>query len=265
MSESKVQRSAMSVQRLVPACLHLFVLSLRRQFFSRQTVICLVLTALSCLIVVGNSMQKEPTLKKFAQEVLIPVHSAFLVPIFAICYGTSAVGGEREERTLVYLLITPLPRPLVYVVKFSAATTCILAWTVGSLSLLCFLGRPWGIEAFHLFWPALVLGATAYASLFHTLGAAFRRGTIVSLAYTFFLEGLLGNMPGMVKRVSLSFYLSCMIYDAGSEQEIVPLIAREMFLPIPGRSAAVVLASIAVGLIGAGLVVFTRREYRDLS
>ena len=250
---------------LFTACLHIFVLSLRRLFFSRQTLVSLVLTALVCLLVYGWSKQAEPSVKKFAEEVLVVVHAAFLVPIFAICYGTSAVGGEREDRTLVYLLITPLPRPLIFLVKFAAAVTLILGWTVGSLVAIGFVGRPWGMEAIRMFWPALVLGATAYASLFHTLGAAFRRGTIISLAYTFFLEGLLGNMPGLVKRVSLSFYQSCMIYDAGSEYEIAPLIAREMFIPISGRSAAVVLASVAVGLFGAGLTVFTCREYRDLS
>lgn len=259
------QRSAISLAALAGACLHLFGLSLRRLFFSRQTLVSLVLTSLGCLIVLGWSMQQEPTLKKLAEEILVPVHAAFLVPIFAICYGTSAVGGDREDRTLVYLLITPLPRPLVYLMKFLAAMTLVLAWTAGSLSAMCYLARPWGIEAIKLFWPALVLGAMAYASLFHVLGAAFRRGTIISLAYTFFLEGLLGNMPGIVKRVSLSFYLSCMIYDAGSEQKIAPLVAREMFLPISGRSAALVLASVVVGLLGAGLVVFTRREYRDLN
>jgi ABC-type transport system involved in multi-copper enzyme maturation permease subunit len=272
MSQSEVQqsairnrRSAISLASMAGASMHLFAVSLRRLFFSRQTLVSLVLTVLVCLLVYGWSRQPEPTVKKFAEEVLVLVHAAFLVPIFAICYGTSAVGGEREDRTLVYLLITPLPRPLVYLVKFAAAVTLVLGWTVGSLIAIGFVGRPWGMEAVRLFWPALVLGATAYTSLFHTLGAAFRRGTIISLAYTFFLEGLLGNMPGLVKRVSLSFYLSCMIYDAGLEYEVAPLIAREMFLPVTGRSAMLVLAWVAVGLFVAGVTVFTRREYRDLS
>jgi hypothetical protein len=56
-----------------------------------------------------------------------------------------------------------------------------------------------------------------------------------------------------------------MIYDAGAEHEVAPLIARAMFLPISGRSAALVLAAVVAGFLAAGLVVFTRREYRDLS
>lgn len=251
--------------RTLFACSHLFWLSIRRQFFSRQTLICLVLTGLACLIVLGWSMQREPSVKKFAEEILIPVHAAFLVPIFSICFGTSGIGGEREDRTLVYLLITPLPRPLVYLMKYLAAMMLVVAWTIGSLAGLCGMARPWGMEAIKLFWPALTLGAVAYASLFHVLGAAFRRGTIISLAYAFFLEGLLGNMPGIVKRVSLSFYLSCMLYDAGSEHRIAPLIAKDMFLPISGRVAMIALSSVTLTLLVVGLIVFTRREYRDLS
>jgi ABC-2 type transport system permease protein len=249
---------------LVSASAHLLGLSLRRQFFSRQTLICVALSGLGCLIAWGWA-RKDPTVPKFAEEILVPVHASFLVPIFAICYGTTAVGGEREDRTLVYLLITPMPRPLVYVLKYIVAIALVFFWSAASLGLLAFVARPWGIDAARLFGRAILLGAAAYTSLFAAVGAAFRRGTIISLAYAFFLEGLLGNMPGIVKRISVSFYLKCMIYDAGAELNVGPTIARDLFLPIAGSTAATILAVIAAGLVAAGLVTFTHREYRDLS
>ena len=78
-------------------------------------------------------------------------------------------------------------------------------------------------------------------------------------------RGYMGNMPGIVKRISLSFYLSCMIYDRGSEHHIAPLIAKDMFLPISSHAATIVLASVTLALLVVGLIAFTRREYRDLS
>jgi ABC-type Na+ efflux pump permease subunit len=217
-----------------------------------------------CLIAWGWS-RKEPTVQKFAEEILVPVHASFLVPIFAICYGTTAIGGEREDRTLVYLLITPMPRPVVYLLKYVASIILVLTWTTASLMLLAFVARPWGMDALKLFGWAILLGAAAYTSLFSAVGAAFRRGTIISLAFAFFLEGLLGNMPGIVKRVSVSYYMKCMIFDAGAELNVGPRIARDLFLPIAGGSAATVLSLIAVSLLVAGLVTFSHREYRDLS
>src|SRR2546422_6309439 len=62
---------------LSSACVHLLGLSLRRQFFSRQTLICLALSCLGCLIAWGWA-RKEPSVKKFAEEILIPVHASFL-------------------------------------------------------------------------------------------------------------------------------------------------------------------------------------------
>jgi hypothetical protein len=75
-------------------------------------------------------------------------------------------------------------------------------------------------------------------------------------------------MPGIIKRVSVAYYVRCMIYDAGSELQLGPAgrIAREMFLPVSGRTATIaLLSSIALLLLLLGLLVFSRREYRDLS
>lgn len=281
-------------------CVQLLFVSLRRQFLSRQTLICSVLTALACVIVVAWSMGKSPSAKRFIEMVLMPVYGSdllmptvfgtFLLPIYAVCYGASSIGSEREEQTLIYLLTTPLPRPAIYLVKLCASTTIALAWTMGGLFLLSVLADPavrqsmtrlpiswlrvseldrddlahWGLDALKLIWPAVLLTSLCYSSLFHALGAVFRRGTIIALAYAFFMELLLGNMPGIVKRVSVSFYYTCIAYEAGRDFPIRLPMGTDLFLPISGSAAASILALVSVGLIALGTVVFTRREYRDV-
>ena len=42
----------------------------------------------------------------------------------------------------------------------------------------------------------------AYVCLFHLFAVAFRHSTIIALVYAVFMEMLLGNMPGIVKRVA---------------------------------------------------------------
>jgi hypothetical protein len=58
-----------------------------------------------------------------------------------------------------------------------------------------------------------------------------------------------------------------MIYDAGSELQLGPAgrIAREMFLPVTRNTATIALVSSIAALLLLGLLVFSRREYRDLS
>ncbi len=248
-------------------CWHLFVVTLRRQLISRQTLACVALTLLCALIVVAWSRQDSPTVKKLAEHVLVPTFIGFLIPIYAICYGASGIGGEREDQTLIYLLIVPIPRPLVYATKACAGLILVSGWSAATLTILCRLAGEPGNRLFAVFLPAAVQGGLAYASLFLLVGAVFRHGTIISLVYWFFLEVLFGNLPGIVKRVSIAFYVRCMIYDAGAELELGPVskVAREMFLPVTGSTALTALSAATIGLILAGIFLFDQREFRDAS
>ena len=249
------------------ACWQLFTLTLRRQLISRQTLACAALTLLCALIVVAWSRQADPTIKKLAEHVLVPTFIGFLIPIYAICYGASGIGGEREDQTLIYLLIVPIPRTLVYATKACAGLTLVAGWSAATLTLLCRLAGQPGNTLFTIFLPAAALGGLAYASLFLLVGAVFRHGTIISLVYWFFLEVLFGNLPGIVKRISIAFYVRCMIYDAGSQLELGPFskVAREMFLPVQGSTATMALSAATVGLLLAGILLFDQREFRDAS
>ena len=258
---------ASSPQAVARAAVHLLGVTLRRQLLSRQTLIGLGLTIVCALIVVAWSFHREPTTKRLAQLVLVPTYIAFLMPILAIGYGAAGIGAEREDRTLIYLLITPLPRPVTYFVRFVAAQLLVVGTTAASLWLLCALAGAPGDEAWSLFWPASLLGGAAYAALFLLVGAVFRHGTIISLAYWFFLEVLFGNMPGIIKRISVAFYVRSTIYEAGEELGLGPAgrVAREMFLPVTADTAQTVLLSATAGLLVLGIAAFTRREYRDVS
>lgn len=249
------------------ACRHLFLLTIRRQLISRQTLACLALTSLCMLIVVAWSRRPNPTAKLLAEHVLVPTFIGFLVPIFSICYGASGIGGEREDQTLIYLLISGIPRPLVYLMKAAAGLLLVAGWIAVTLMALCQIAGAAGRELLPVFWSASLLGGMAYASLFLLVGAVFRHGTIISLVYWFFLEVLFGNLPGIVKRVSVAFYVRCMVYDAGGELQLGPIsrVAREMFLPVSGGTAWLALLGGIAGLLLAGTILFERREYRDAS
>lgn len=254
-------------QSWIAACAHLFGLTLRRQLLSRQTVVGLALGLLCCLIVVAWSRNRESTAERFAERLLVPTFIGFLLPVLAISYGGSGVGGEREDGTLIYLLISPIPRPLVYATKFLATALLVSGSSILTLLALCLLAGESGRTALGSFLAASAIGAVAYGSLFLMLGASFRHGTVISLAYWFFLEVLFGNMPGIIKRISIAFYVRCMIYDAGAKLDLGPATetAREMFLPVSGETAMWTLTAAILSLFVMGMATFTRREYRDLS
>jgi len=241
--------------------------SLRRQFWSRQTLVAVMLFALCALIVFAWSQQRNPSTKRFAEVMLIPAYIAFLLPILAVCYGASSIGGEREDGTLVYLLIVSVPRPLIYTMKFLASLCLSGSFAMLSLGALCVIAGPAGRQAWPVFWPASLLGVMAYTALFLLLGAVFRHGTVIALVYWFFLEVMMGNLPGSINRISLSFFVKSLIYDAGRKFQIQPLgeAVQVQFQPVSGPQAAIVLLSIIAALYLLGVVIFARKEYRDVS
>jgi hypothetical protein len=96
------------------------------------------------------------------------------------------------------------------------------------------------------------------------LGACLRRAAVVALLYAFFLETVAGNMlPGHFKRLSISFYTRCLMFDHGSDYGIGPDRPWH-YLPVTGATAALVLAGTTLILLLIGMVVFSRSEYLDV-
>jgi ABC-type transport system involved in multi-copper enzyme maturation permease subunit len=237
-----------------------------RQLVSRQSVVALALTGLCLVIVLAWAQQRYPSTKKFAEQLLIPTYVAFLMPILAVGYGAAAIGGEREDRTLQFLLVTPLPRLAIYLVKLGVTLVIVLGATASSLGVLCWFGGYHGHEAWPYFWSASLWGAATYTALFVLLGAAFRHGTIISLAYWFFLEVMFSNLPGVINRVSIAYYVRCLVYDAGAELRLGPLArhAEKLFEPVSGDVARSTLSAFVITLVVLGSWIFSQREYRDL-
>jgi ABC-type transport system involved in multi-copper enzyme maturation permease subunit len=200
----------------------------------------------------------------FSNWIVFSIFVGFLLPIWSLSFATEALGGEREGRTLVWLLTRPLSRPSIYLAKFVALLPWTLGLTLGGFAVLCALaGRP-GQLAFRLYWPAVIGGTLALAALFHLLGACFRRSAVIALVYSFFLETILGNMPGYMKRVSISFYTRCLMFDAAQDYGVQPEKAS-IYLPVDGMTAWCVLVAVTLILLAIGMAVFARLQYQDLA
>jgi ABC-type transport system involved in multi-copper enzyme maturation permease subunit len=198
----------------------------------------------------------------FSSWIVFSVFLSFLLPIWSLSFATEALGGEREAGTLVWLLTRPLSRPAVYLAKFAALLPWALGLNLGGFGLLCLAaGRP-GHLAFQLFWPAVAWGSLAFCSLFHLMSACISRPAVVAIVYSFFLETVLGNMPGYMKRVSISFYTRCLMFDQAQDYGLQPQKAS-IYLPVDGPTAWWVLVGLTVGLLAVGTVVFARSESRE--
>ena len=186
----------------------------------------------------------------------------FLLPVICLGYASAAIADERTGETLVYLLTTNIPRPLVYLSKYAAALLLTLGMTLGGLAALCLVPGKIGLEALGVFWTVTACATAAYVGLFLLFSAWVRRATFLALAYALMIETLTGNIPGGVKRITVSFYAKSWLYESGETLGLAPNgVVLSLFDPVSAATAQWVLGLASAGFVALGMWVFSRKEY----
>jgi ABC-type transport system involved in multi-copper enzyme maturation permease subunit len=200
----------------------------------------------------------------FSDSVVFALFTTFLLPMWSVAFATEGLGREREAQNLLWVLTRPISRPAIFLAKYVALLPWCLLLNFGGFTLLCLAGGQPGRLALQTYWPAVIWGTLAFSALFHLMAACLRRAAVVALLYAFFLETIMGNMPGHFKRLSISFYTRCLMFDRAHEIGVYP--ERPLwYLPVDGTTAWLFLAGITVASLIAGAIVFTWNEYLDVS
>jgi ABC-type transport system involved in multi-copper enzyme maturation permease subunit len=200
----------------------------------------------------------------FSRWIVFSIFLSFLLPIWSLSFATDSLGGERESRNLLWLLSRPLSRPSIYLAKFVAVLPWAIGLNLGGFIILCLAAGKAGHPALKLYLPAVFWGSLAFCALFHLFGALFRHAAVMALVYSFFLEMILGNMPGNMKRISIGFYTRCMMFDRAQDAGFEAAKAS-VYGPVSGTTAWLILVSVTIVLLIAGMIVFARTEYQDAS
>lgn len=254
---------------------YLIWLTFRRQVFARKSIVAGVLIVMLTMATAIWTQRIEsrvdpevadPALKQLdflTNTVVVRLFVSFLLPILVLTYATAAIGEEREDRTLVYTLIRPLSRFRVYLAKALGILPVVLITALGGYGMVCLAGGEAGRFAWNNYWPAILLGCLAYTGLFLLFGAGLPRPVIMAVVYVFLVEALLGNMPGTIKRLAVSFYVNCIIFESAGKAGVEPELP--MYGNISAWSALTVLGLLTVFLLWLGGLWFHRREFRDLA
>jgi len=198
----------------------------------------------------------------FSNWMVFSVFATFLLPLWTLSFATEGLGREREDGNLVWLLSRPVPRWAIYLGKFLALLPWCLVLNVGGFAALCWAAGPPGMLALRLYWPAVFGTTVALAALFHLLAAWLQRPAVAAILYSFFLETVVGNLPQNFKRLSISFYGRCLMFESAHDFGIRPE-RPSIYVPVSGATAWWVLASLTAAFLLVGLVIFCRREYAE--
>jgi ABC-2 type transport system permease protein len=179
---------------------------------------------------------------RLVQRLFIPLITALV----ALIVGVSAIGDEREDGTILYLVATPLPRLGIVVAKILAAWTVCVALLVPSVVVCGLLALTGDVTFALLFWPALgvTLAALAYCAVGGWLSLQVRRPIVVGVIYILLWEGSIATYAASADRLSIAAYGRAMV------AEQLPQSAAGVVSP---ATAAVILlvATVAGALLGA--------------
>lgn len=195
-----------------------------------------------------------------------PIGIVFLIvlPVVSLIIGSSALGDERRDATLSFLILRPLPRSVIAAAKLFAAWVSTTALVGVSAALAAAVV---GIRAgdWSFVFPvafAAAVAALAYCAVFLLLGYFTSRAVLLGLVYVFiwengitFASAALANVS--LFRIGLSAYaglLSQSQRHLGDLGEVLGSVA-----PGAGGAAAKAIV-IAIVAIGAAASVLRRRD-----
>jgi len=195
-----------------------------RATVSRKRALLFALPAAILIVLTVALRASRPPMRPWPSHVLGTFGFSVLIPLTALIIGTSVLGAEIDDGSIVHLLATPVRRSSVVVTKFVIATglTIVFAAVPELIAALISGGgaipAPGPGPAFAglvtvsagKFAVALFVGALAcsviYNAVFVMLSVATTRAIAVGLLYVLVWETLLSNFVSGVKLLSVSHY-----------------------------------------------------------
>jgi ABC-2 type transport system permease protein len=192
-----------------------------------------------------------------------------LAPLAALLYAAGIVQDEVEEQTLTYLLLRPVPRWAVYLIKLLAT------WLITSALTAVFTAATYAVIALTARGPVapglvaqilktaglLALAQAGYCGLFGFLGLLMRRSLFVGVAYIFLFEGLLASSDIVVRKMTVMYHFRVLalrwLEPASGKQWSIDLKTAP-----EAQTCVLVLLGMGLVLAAVSAFLFTSREFR---
>ena len=217
----------------------LIVLTARQALGRRRVLVALLAACVPVLVAVIYRLAGGQDAQAWTSNLLDNVVITTLLPLVALIFGTSVLGGEIEDGTIVYLLVRPVARWQIVLAKLA----------VGAVATAVVVGASAAIAG--VTWGALIYVAIAVA-----LSLVTGHALIIGLVYVYIWEGVVAGLFTGTRLLSVHQYvLGVMSTLDPSQPSMLPA-----HLPI---SSSVELG--AVVAVGAAVVAAWRLSRFEVS
>jgi ABC-2 type transport system permease protein len=159
-----------------------------------------ILIGITVILRVGH-----PPNDQWAYVVLGDFGFSVLLPLTALIIGTSVLGAEVDDGSIVHLLATPVSRTSVILTKFAVASVLTIVFAAIP-ELIAGLIAPTGSKLAIALLVGAIAGSVVYSAIFVMASALTSRAIAIGLLYVLIWEGLLSNVIGGVRILSAGHY-----------------------------------------------------------
>ena len=181
------------------------------------------------------------------------------IPLAAVLAGEMPLRDGIRQKTLLYQMLGPAPRPVLALVRTAmvaavlAAVACLLVALIRIVDGASLAPLP--REMF-----AVALGCAAYTGLYGLIHLISQRGLIGCLAFYFMLDQPLAQLPFSLRSLSPSYHLS-VLADRVIEMELpVPMAPPDPNFLV----STLVLAALAAVTVAVTAWLFSRKSLGEL-
>lgn len=238
------------------------LVTLRQLLGGKRLIILGLLGVLPAFVTWLTTANRQPA-QVFADynENAVPMIFLIVLPIAALVLGAAALGDERRDHTLSFLLVRPLRRSTITGAKLTAAWIAAAGFTAAAGAAASAAASVRSSD-----WSTLVptmvgtaIAAACYAAVFMVLGHLTSRAVLIGLVYVFIWESGISLAAPSLANVSL-FRIGLTAY-AGLLPESRPFLAEPLGSLAPGAGGALV-KTVAIGAIAvlAAASLLKRRD-----
>jgi ABC-2 type transport system permease protein len=213
-----------------------------RATMGRKRAFLFAIPALILILVTVALKLAHPERASWPVDILGVFGFTVVLPLTALIIGTSVLGAEIDDGSIVHLLATPVRRPVVIAAKYAVATVLTMIF-VAVPELLAGLIATGGATrlAVGLFVGALA-GSVMYNAIFLMISVLTTRAIAVGLLYALIWEGLLANLVAGARLLSVGQYSLGIANSIAHEPSLNAALT-------PGTAIGMGLAVTAVALI----------------
>jgi ABC-2 type transport system permease protein len=199
----------------------------------------------------------------FFSKVMLSLYFQLLIPVLSLFFGTTIVNEELDNKTLVYLTTSPVPRRAVILGKYLAAFL-LLIMIVGSGFLLSFLtvalnrlnqAAAW--EELGVFLGTSLLAIFCYSALFTLAGTFMKKSIIIGLFFVFGWESVVQYFPGVTQKFTIIHWIKSLLPVQADQGGFLIFQLQ----PSPPLQSVLVLLAAGALFLSLAVFIFQRREY----